>query len=381
MLRLSALLLLALLTACSSNKKTHQPAELTAFEPQARVEVLWSSSVGKGQGKTLNRLRPVIADGTVYVAAVNGRVEALGLEDGRRQWRQDLEDVRLSGGVGLGPQQLFVSSLNGELIALDRSTGRVLWVTELGSQVLAPAASDGEGVFVQTVDGKVIGVDLQNGQRLWAYDGQMPVLTQWGTSAPVTAGGQVLAGLANGKLVSLAANSGQLLWEGRVAIPQGRSEIERLVDIDGDPLISTGGRVYAVSHQGYLAAFSMSTGRLEWRQEASSHVGLSEGFGNLYSVQADGTVQAYETARVQLRWQQSALSWRDLTAATPLSSYVLVADREGYVHALSQVDGSLAARYRTDRSGVAVAPVVSGDIAVVYGNSGKLRALRLLPRD
>lgn len=379
LLRTGCLLLSLVLAACSStSKKADEPAELTDFKPTITIDKLWSSSIGDGQGNTLTYLQPAIAGDRLYVASVDGRVEARDLQTGKRYWKQSVDAV-VKAGVGVDASRLYLVTLAGELVSLDVQTGAFGWVTELGSEVLAPPVSDGERVYVQTVDGKIVAVGAQRGERLWSYDSQLPVLTQWGTGSVVLAGQQLLAGLPGGKLVSLDPATGQMQWEGRVAVPQGRSEIDRLVDVDGDPLVS-GGHVYAVSFQGNLAAFDLASGRMEWRQPASSHVGLSEGFDHLYAVEANGTVRAYNQDQADIAWEQPALAWRGLTAAVPLSSYLLVADKLGYVHVLSQADGSFAARFRVDSDGIAVAPVVSGDVAVVYANSGDLYVFRLEPR-
>lgn len=366
------------LMACSSHDKANMPAELVDFEASLTIRKEWSTGVGDGQGGIRASLLPAVSQGVVYAASVDGEVEARELETGDRLWLIEI-DALLSSGVAVAGDRLFVGTQAGELIALGAHNGSFLWVTELGSHVESAPTADDERVYVQTTDGKVIALDAGTGHRAWAYDGQQPILTQRGSATPVVHDNTVYAGLDNGKLVALDATTGQLRWEGRVAVPQGRSELDRMVDVDGQPLLG-GNRVFAASLQGSLVAFNRSSGRPEWRFPASSHVALTEGFGNLYLVEADGVIKALDPERVLQRWEQGALSWRGLTSAVPLSSYLLVADSEGYVHVLSQVDGSFAARFRLDSDGIAVAPVVSGEFAVVYGNSGKLMVFRLVPK-
>ncbi|TNF36082.1 MAG: outer membrane protein assembly factor BamB [Gammaproteobacteria bacterium] len=378
-MRCVALLLLAAMMSACASKKANEPAELVDFDETVKIKKLWSTGVGDGQGDVRAMLLPAIHDGVVYIASVDGEVEARELLSGDRRWIIEI-DASLASGVAVANGRVFIGTEAGELVALDAGDGAYLWAVELGSSVDAPPATSATAVFVQTVDGKVIALDAGTGQRLWAYDGQQPILTQRGSATPAVNGDAVFAGLDNGKLVALDAQTGQIRWEGRVAVPQGRSEIDRMVDVDGQPLVS-GSRVYAVSLQGNLVAFNAAAGRPEWRFPASSSVALSEGFGNIYLVEANGTVKALDPERVLQRWEQGALSWRGLTAAVPLSSYLLVGDREGYVHVLSQVDGSFAARFKLDGDGVAVPAVTADDVAVMYGNSGKLMVFRLLSRD
>ena len=376
--RILACALVVGLFACASKDKANAPAELVDFKATLKVDKLWSTDVGDGQGKILAGLVPAVNQGVVYAASVDGEVEARELESGDRLWIIEV-DTELSSGVAVAGGRVFVGTQAGELVALSAEDGDFLWATELGSHVESPPTANGQYVYVQTTDGKVIALAADSGHRVWAYDGQQPILTQRGSASPAVSDNTVYAGLDNGKLVALDAATGQLRWEGRVAVPQGRSEIDRIVDVDGRPLID-GGRVFAVSLQGNLVAFDRSSGRPVWRFPASSYVALTEGFGNLYLVEANGAIKALDPDRVLQRWEQGALSWRGLTAAVPLSSYLVVADREGYVHALSQVDGSFAARFRLDSDGVVAPPVVSGDLAVVYGNSGKLMVFRLVPK-
>ncbi|HEY9036138.1 MAG TPA: outer membrane protein assembly factor BamB [Pseudomonadales bacterium] len=366
------------LVACSSNEKANTPAELVDFDATLKIEKLWSTGVGNGQGDVLSALVPAVSAGAVYAASVDGDVEAYDLASGDELWSMEVGSA-LSAGVAVSGDRLFVGTQAGEMVALRSSSGEFLWATELGSQVDSAPTADRERVYVQTVDGKVIALDAETGYRLWAYDGQQPVLTQRGTATPVLDGDTLYTGLDNGKVIALDARTGQMRWEGRVAVPQGRSEIDRMVDVDGSPLVAAA-RVYAVSLQGNLVAFNRSSGRLEWRFPASSYVALTEGFGNLYLVEGNGAIKALNPESVLQRWEQGALSWRGLTSAVPISGYLLVGDREGYIHVLSQVDGSFVARFELDSDGVNVAPVVSDDIALVYGNSGKLMAFRLAPK-
>ena len=347
-----------------------EPVELVDFEPEVKIREEWSRGIGNGQGKFFNRLQPAIYGDAIFAAAANGTVESLGAADGKRRWDVDL-DTELSGGVGVGGDIAVVGTDKGVVIALESASGRELWRSTVGGEVLAPPAADWDVVVVQTLDGKLHGLDAGTGQRRWSHDSSMPLLTIRGTAAPVLDNGVVYSAQANGRVLAIKADTGTMMWEGRLATPQGQSEIERAVDIEGRPLIS-GGLLYAVSYQGKVGALQLGNGRPTWVRDASSLVAVAEGFGNIYVSEANGTLSAFQVDGGALRWQNDQLTRRQLSAPAAVGSYVAVADFEGYVHFLSQVDGHFVARERADSDGVRADMVVRDGKLYVFGNGGDL---------
>jgi outer membrane protein assembly factor BamB len=354
------------------------PAELVDFTPEVDVRKVWSTGVGNGQGKLYNRLQPALYGDAIYVAAENGTVAAIDAVTGDRRWKADV-DTDLSGGVGAGGDLVLVGNTRGRVIAMESATGRELWRASVSSEVLAPPAADWDVVVVQTLDGKVTGLDAATGARRWTHDSSNPLLTLRGTAAPVLSEGVAYAALASGRIVAIKADTGTVLWEGRVATPQGQSEIERTVDIEGRPLL-IGSNVFAVSYQGKLGGLGIANGRPVWARDASSYVGIAEGFGNIYVAEASGTVSAYEVAGGALRWQNDQLARRQPGTPAVIGSYVAVADFDGYVHLLSQADGHFAGRVRADGDGVRADMITGNDMLYVYGNDGGLRAYRVESR-
>jgi outer membrane protein assembly factor BamB len=385
---LPALFLLASLAGCSTvsgwfdmddEENLQQPADLTDIDERLRVRKLWSVGVGDGQGDGLYRITPVIVGDRIYAAAADGEVRAVDRRSGRTLWKIELERG-LSGGVGHDDGVLFLGGSDGEVLALDAESGEERWLGRVTGEVLAPPQGDGRVVVVQTYDGKLFGLDYATGKRLWNYDSNVPVLTIRGTSTPVLSDGVAFAGFANGRVFAFDAGSGAVLWEARVAIPQGRSEIERIVDVDGAMALA-GAELYVASYQGRIAALDARTGRKLWQRNISSFNGVSQGFGNVYVAEENGTVTAHLRNGQGIRWQQDALEWRGLSRPIPVSSYVAVADFEGYVHLLSQVDGQILARVRADGDGVRADMLSDGSTLYVYGNSGKLLAYDISPLD
>ena len=373
----AALLALAILAAgCSSNsKKELPPAELTSFNEEVVLQKQWSRSIGDGQGKTYNMLVPAVEGSHIYAADVTGVVMALDRMNGDVQWKKDLE-LPVSGAVGVGYGMIMLGTLQGEVVALDASTGEEKWRSRVTSEVLAPPATNGDVVVVQTQDDRLIGLDASTGNQRWVFDSTPAVLSLRGTGAPLVTNHLAIAGLSTGKIVALDTQNGVPVWEQRVAIAQGRSELERIVDIDGGLLLS-GGNLYVTSYQGRMAALELETGRVLWQRDASSYAGLAQGFGNVYVSLASGTVEGVDERSTTALWSNDSLARRQLSAPEVFSSYVAVGDMEGYLHLLSQVDGRFVGRTRIDSDGLRARPLVVGDMIYVFGNSGKLEALTI----
>lgn len=352
-----------------------EPASLVDIDEAARLRRQWSTRIGDGEGEGLLRLRPALVAGVVYAASADGEVQALDVSDGERRWRSRL-DRRLSGGVGVYGDDLYLGTADGEVLCLERTSGKLRWSAPVSGEVLAPPAGNGRVVVAQTYDGKLFGLDAGDGTRIWSYDSNLPVLTIRGTSSPLVEGNIAYAAFANGRVLAFEAATGAVGWEARVAIAQGRSEIERLVDIDGTMVLSAA-QLFAVSYQGRVAAIDAATGRKLWQRDASSYTGVSLGFGNVYVAEEDGTVKAFLANGQGVRWTQDALAWRGLSRPVPVSSYLAVTDFEGYLHLMSQVDGEFVARERVDGDGVRADMLADGSRLIVYGNSGKLVVYRV----
>ena len=386
--RLAALLLALSLGACSTvsgwfdmddEEDLTRPAKLVDIEETVKIRKLWSEGVGDGQGDGLYQLQPVIDGNVIYAAGADGTVKAIDRERGTVIWKTDL-DTPLSGGVGLYGDALLLGSSDGFVIQLAASDGTQRWSSRLQGEVLAPPQGDGRVVVAQTYDGKLQGLDFDSGEKLWTYDSNVPVLTIRGTSTPILNSGSVYAGFANGRVIAFDAETGAVRWEVRVAISQGRSEIERIVDVDGTMAL-IGSELYAASYQGRVVAIDVASGRKVWQKDVSSFSGVSQGFGNVYVTDADGTISAYERSGQGLRWQQAALAYRELSRPTPVSSYVAVTDFKGVLHLVSQVDGEFVGRTSVGGGGARADMLSDGNRLYVFNNSGKLIAYEIVAGD
>jgi len=370
------LLLASLLAACSSNDEIElEPAELVDFDQRAKLKTVWKKSVGAGQDARYTRLVPAVDGDYVYAAGIEGRVSGFERTNGELRWSTDLE-MPVSGGAGAGFGLVLVGSYKGDVVALDQSSGSELWRTKVSSEVLSAPKSNGSVVVVQTLDGKLFGLDASNGERLWKYETAVPVLTLRGTGTPVITDTTVFAGFATGKLIALEAKTGLVSWEQRVALSKGRTELDRVVDLDGAPLL-VGDILYVSSYQGRILAINRGTGRVFWAKEVSTFQNLAQGNGKVFVSSDDDILQAYNAGNGEITWENSQMLRRKLNSPQTFGSYVAVADFEGYVHVMDAEDGQFVAREKIDGSGIRSPIVGAGDTLYVLGDSGQLSALQI----
>jgi len=317
------------------------PAELVDFNEKVDVDVVWRRSVGKGSGTRNIRLRPAVSGENVYMADYNGQLWGLELESGDEIWSQTF-DQKITSGVVVAENNLYIATQDGLLHSIVKDTGEVQWSQQLSSESIAPATVDATQVYIRTIDGHITAFERSSGKQNWTYEAALPVLTVHGTGSPVLLQSLVITGFANGKLVALDRELGIPRWNKRLAIPQGRSELERLVDLDGTPIVDEG-IVYATAYHGKLSAIGYD-GKTQWETELSSYFGPALGLGNLYITRDDDHVQAYDQVNGASVWSQSALQGRFLNQPVKHDNYIVVADFEGYVHVLAQVDGEMVGR-------------------------------------
>jgi len=368
-----------LLSACSSmflgEDNAEPPVALPDFEQSLNPIEAWDASVGSGsQGRRAN-LVVAVKDGRLYGADHDGEVFAFDAQSGDRLWSSDT-DQPIGGGVGVGEGLVLVGTSEGEVLALDAESGKLRWRARVSSEVLSvPRAAEGV-VIAHTNDGKLFGIDATSGKRLWIYDRTVPTLTLRGTSSPVLAPGMVISGFASGKLTAINLRDGQPNWEQSITVPRGRSELERMVDIDSDPLV-IGGDVYVSTYQGRVASLGLNSGKLHWVRDLPSRAGLAADYSQAYVTDDDGHVWALERGTGRSLWKQDKLTRRGVTGPAVLGNYVVVGDYEGYLHWMDRDDGRLVARSRVDSSGIMAQPLVVDDTLYVLGSGGDLSAFRL----
>jgi outer membrane protein assembly factor BamB len=359
----------------SGEENLTPPTPLTDITPRVTVNKLWETDIGAGAGKESVRIAPALCNGRLYVAALDGEVSAYDAANGARLWQYDSKAPVASPTACAGDLVLFGTS-DARLIALTASDGAARWEAGLSSEVLSMPRMADDTVVVRSVDGRVQGLDAASGERRWVYERATPTLTLRGASSPLIVDGRVIAGFDNGKLAALALADGKLAWEATIAVPHGRTEIERLVDIDADP-VEASGVVYVSSFQGQAAAVDAASGRLLWVREQSAHAGLALDSGNVYISDDESRVWALAQDGGSALWKQENLVGRRLTAPAVQGDHVVVGDFEGYLHWLSREDGQFVARTRADSDGFSEAPLSQDGTLYTLGRSGELAAWRI----
>ena len=376
-------LCVASLAGCSTIKgwfgdeddKNTEPAKLTDITPTATVSEIWSADAGKGEGLLGARQGPVVADGRVYAAAVEGGVHAFDLQTGRTVWSYESE-LQLSGGPGAGDGLVAIGSLEGDVIALDAATGAEKWRAKVGNEIIAAPAIGMGMVFVRSNDGRVTAFDAASGERRWFWNHEVPTLSVRGNDAPVLGPGFLFIGNDDGTVSALSAQDGRPLWDQAIAQQEGRTELDRMADVDGSPVLEDT-TLYATSFKGQTMAINAPTGQPMWLSENGGPGQVAVAPSVVVVTEPSDTVFGLDKSGGSALWQQPALARRNLTAPAIHGNYAVVGDYDGYLHWLDLGTGEFAARTRAGGDALRATPVVADGILIVQNVDGELSAFRL----
>lgn len=393
-LKWSILLCAVLLSGCSifSKKTGQEPMDLEGFKETAKLKEVWSRGVGDGQGIGLTQLTPALNGEKIYTVDHQGIVTALNSKSGKKVWSKNItnqftgwagslvysfkeKDLNpgITGGISYSDGLLYVGNYAGEVVALSAADGKEVWRKQLKGEVSSVPQSNGQVVAVQTMNGKLFVLDAKTGADLWFFENPPPVLTLRGSAAPLVTDTAIYAGFANGRLMAFNPANGLILWEQRMALPKGRSELDRMVDIHASPLIKDG-ILYVGTYQGRIAAVARGTGGNVWGVDGSTTESLAASDDKLFVSQSDGKLVAYNLTSGEQVWANEKLLRRGLSGPQIFGNYVAVIDFKGYLHVLNQSNGELAARDRADSDGVRAPMLTDGTTLYVYGNGGDLMA-------
>jgi outer membrane protein assembly factor BamB len=376
-LSLAALLIAA---GCSKDKDVEPPAALVKFPSTLPVKKLWSEGVGGGKKQLVLRLGlgPAADNGLVFAASHKGEVLATSLDTGRHVWVKKLK-IPISAGPAAALGMVVVGSSKGDIVAMDGATGRQLWRSKVNSELLSDPAISEKAVVLRSVDGRLHGFDAHNGKELWSVEQQVPRLSLRGTATPIIVKDVAISGFDNGKVMAVSISTGDTVWDTALASPHGRTELDRLVDIDS-AVHAVGENVFATGYQGRTAMLALDSGQIWWGHDMSSYKGLAVDEDNLYVTQSDGVVVGLRQRDGSELWRNQKLRMRRLSTPVLTSTAVVVADFQGYVHWLDKTTGELVARERMEKKRITNAPVAVGDTVVVLSDDGKLAAFRATPR-
>ena len=375
-LGLAALLIAA---GCSKDKDVEPPATLVKFPETLPVKKLWGEGVGGGKKQLVLRLGlgPAADNGVVFAASHKGEVLATSLETGHHLWSKNLK-MPISAGPGAAFGMVVVGTSKGGIVALDGSNGHERWRSRVNSELLSEPAISEKVVVIRSVDGRLHGLDAHTGKEMWSVEQQVPRLSLRGTATPIIAKESAISGFDNGKVMAVSLNSGDTVWDTALASPHGRTELDRLVDIDS-AVRAVGDNVFATGFQGRTAMLALDSGQIWWAHDMSSYRGLAVDADNIYVTQSDGIVVALRQRDGSELWRNQKLKLRRLSTPVLTSTAVVVADFQGYVHWLDKVSGELVARERVSKERISNSPVAVGDTVVVLTDAGKMAAYRATP--
>ena len=376
-LAFAALLIFA---GCSKDKDVEPPAKLVNFPATLPVKELWGDKVGGGKKQVKLRLGlgPAVDNNLVFAASDKGELVAVNLDSGHQVWVKKFKRMQFSAGPGAALGKVVVGSSKGWVIALEGASGRELWRTRVNSELLSAPAIGEKAVVMRSVDGRLHAFDADSGKELWSVEQQVPRLSLRGTAVPVIAKDIVVSGFDNGKVMAVALGSGDTVWDTALATPHGRTELDRLVDVDSSVSI-VGDNVFATGFQGRTAMLALDSGQIWWAHDMSSYRGLAVDEENLFVTQSDGIVVALRQRDGSEIWRNDKLKRRGLSAPAVTSTAIAVADYQGYLHWLDKTTGALVARQRVAKFRVSSPPVAVQDTVVVITDSGKLAAYRATP--
>jgi len=349
-----------------------QPTELLDFKQTLEVKRLWSTKLGDGTESLRIALSPAGDGNRVYAASYDGKVSAFDPESGRRIWRTET-DVVLSAGPGVGEGLVVVAGYDGDLIALNTEDGTEIWRRDIAGESISRPLIQDDSVVVYTIDGRLRVFSVFDGSDRWNFEQSPPALTLRGSAAPVLVGTTIIAGFDNGRLLAIDLSDGTQEWEAILSPPSGRSDLDRLADVDGDMAV-VGQDVYATGYHGRIASLAVESGQVLWAREISGLAGVAADWNNTYLIGEEGELLALLRRNGEDVWRQDALIRREPSAPVAFGTAVVVGDFEGYVHFFNNFDGRPVARVRVGKGMVSHAPVVIGGRLYVQSESGTLNA-------
>ncbi len=353
-----------------------QPAELIEFAPSVKIKREWDARLGGDSEFLLVALRPAGDGNRIYAASQDGNVTAFDPESGKQIWRTAL-DMELSAGPGVGEGRVVVLAKDGIAVLLDAANGEEQWRADVAAESLAGPLIRDESVIVQTIDNRLQALSLFDGRTRWSIQQTAPALSVRGSATPVLVGMTVISGFDNGRLVAAELDTGTIIWESMISPPSGRSDLDRLADIDG-AIAVVGQDVYVTGYQGRTAALASESGQVLWDRDISSLAGIAASWNSVYTVREDGEIIALTRRNGAEEWRNDTLLRREPTLAVPFNTTVVTGDFEGYLHFFSNIDGEPVARVRHGSAAITSDPVVIANRLYVQSDNGTLAAYTLV---
>jgi len=363
-----ALIVLLLFLACENGAEEEpKPNELiNNFSEQFFLDKKWTRKIFKDLPS--GKIKLSNDNNSIYVFSSSGEVQSISL-DGKINWKKNLSKS-FSTGISKDLDALFLASDDGRVFCLSKENGKLIWETSIGGEILSPPVSNGDIVAIQSVDGRLTALDSETGNFRWDYRSLVSNLSLRGTSEPAFHEGFLFVGFGNGNFAKIQPRSGVVQWEIPVTISEESSEIGRLVDIDGNFSFSSG-ISFVASYQGSVSAIDIRNGRTIWRENTSSSDDVLASRGKVFISDEKDNITAYEQINGNVSWKNSDFFLRELTSPRKVNSLIVLGDFQGFVHLISQKDGSQLGRKRVSRKGLINVEVIE-DKVLALDRNGKL---------
>ncbi len=358
----------------SKKNKLLPPKQLVNFTQTVNAKVVWQVRTGDYAKKQYVKIHPAISGNSIFVAG-GSNVSAYDKTTGKLRWKTPVENI-VTAGVNIGENAIFVGTLNGNAISLDAITGKPYWVQGLSSEVVAVSAAKDGMVIFRTIDGKVYGLTTETGEIRWQKTRKAPILSLRGASIPIVADNKVIIGFDNGRLIAFDMQAGNQIWEAILGVPRGRTELDRIVDIDGKIKL-VGSKIFAATYNGQIAAINLGDGSILWSTGYSTDTGVEANSNSIFTSSDKGYVFKLNASNGAPVWKMDDLERRQPTAPSLVGSYIVIGDYAGYLHIIDINKGKFVARLRGDSKGYTVSPLVEGNMIYAFGKSGVLTAIAI----
>lgn len=345
-----------------------------------KIKRNWSRNLGGDIRSGDAVLSPVLFGQYIYAASSDGRVQKVSAETGKPEWSNTLKKERITGGVGVGGGLVLVGTEQGIVYAFNQEDGSQAWQYQLSSEVLAsPVIGDGI-VIARSGDGKVYGLSAFDGSEKWAISRQLPRLTLRGDSRPVVTQGIVFAGFSDGMMGAFEAQTGRALWDFPISFPRGSNDIDRLADVDTNPLF-VGEFLYVSSYQEVTHALNVLQRNIAWSVDVSSFHSLAYDAAYLYISDKNGVVHQVDRSDGSKVWSQSALKLFSVSAPISVGPYVAISEGDGNLYILSKSDGRILGRHKLGAKTIIGEAIVDSDSIYLLDSNGSLQSLSILNSD
>ena len=366
---------LLLLVGCSSKDNSDPPAPLTKLENPIPLKILWDSDTDAAANSALFNIRPLLIDNQIFTVDIAGEIVSLNAKNGQENWSFK---TRLSPVTGIAGnlKVIVITTSDGDLAVYDRrqKSLQIRWSTRLNGEIRSIPAIDRGQIFVRTIAGKLSAISLLDGTVQWTISRRIPALSLTGNSSPIIDRDRVIVGFDDGKLAAFDRNNGRTIWERTISLSSGRTEIERLVDIDGDFLLKDG-IIYVSTYQGRLSAVQAINGNVLWSRKFSSYQSIIADEDALYISGDMSHLWSIDRRTGSAFWKQEALHARKITAPQQVGNHIIVADLEGFVHWLDKADGKIRGRVKASDTRFIAQPINWQDNIIVYDRYGHLTAI------